>query len=47
MIGHRAAYARRGINLDLGERLALGFQFRLAKSRADCVREAANTTRRV
>jgi hypothetical protein len=35
MIGFQAAYARRGIKLELGERLALGFQFHLAKSRED------------
>jgi hypothetical protein len=31
MIGFQAAYARRGIKLELGERLALGLQFHLAK----------------
>ena len=30
MIGFRAAYARRGIKLELGERLALGYQFHIA-----------------
>ena len=41
MIGFQAAYARRGIKLELGERLALGFQFHIAKSREDAMREAA------
>ena len=30
MIGFQAAYARRGIKLELGERLALGYQFHIA-----------------
>jgi alkanesulfonate monooxygenase SsuD/methylene tetrahydromethanopterin reductase-like flavin-dependent oxidoreductase (luciferase family) len=41
MIGFQAAYARRGIELELGERLALGFQFHIAKSREDGMSEAA------
>jgi alkanesulfonate monooxygenase SsuD/methylene tetrahydromethanopterin reductase-like flavin-dependent oxidoreductase (luciferase family) len=41
MIGFQAAYARRGVKLELGERLALGFQFHIAKSREDGMREAA------
>jgi len=41
MIGFQAAYARRGIKLELGERLALGFQFHIAKSREESMREAA------
>jgi alkanesulfonate monooxygenase SsuD/methylene tetrahydromethanopterin reductase-like flavin-dependent oxidoreductase (luciferase family) len=41
MLGFQAAYARRGIKLELGERLALGFQFHIAKSREDGMREAA------
>ena len=41
MIGFQAAYARRGIELGLGERLALGFQFHIAKSREDGMRETA------
>jgi len=41
MIGFQAAYARRGIKLELGERLALGFQFHIARSREDGMREAA------
>src|SRR3989440_3529363 len=41
MLGFQAAYARRGIKLELGERLALGFQFHIAKSREQAIREAA------
>jgi alkanesulfonate monooxygenase SsuD/methylene tetrahydromethanopterin reductase-like flavin-dependent oxidoreductase (luciferase family) len=41
MLGFQAAYARRGIKLELGERLALGFQFHIAKSREAAMREAA------
>jgi alkanesulfonate monooxygenase SsuD/methylene tetrahydromethanopterin reductase-like flavin-dependent oxidoreductase (luciferase family) len=41
MLGFQAAYARRGIKLELGEKLALGFQFHIAKSREDGMREAA------
>src|SRR5216683_6559566 len=41
MIGFQAAYARRGIKLELGERLALGFQFHIARSREDGMSEAA------
>src|ERR1700680_4752825 len=41
MIGFQAAYARRGIKLELGERLALGFQFHIAKNREAGMREAA------
>ncbi len=41
MVGFQAAYARRGIKLELGEKLALGFQFHIAKSREDGMREAA------
>jgi alkanesulfonate monooxygenase SsuD/methylene tetrahydromethanopterin reductase-like flavin-dependent oxidoreductase (luciferase family) len=41
MIGFQAAYARRGVHLELGERLALGFQFHIARSREDGMREAA------
>ncbi len=33
MEGFRAAYARRGIQLEPGERLSLGFQFHIAESR--------------
>src|SRR5205809_2535996 len=41
MVGFQAAYARRGVKLELGERLALGYQFHIAKSREQAIREAA------
>src|SRR5579863_7547466 len=41
MLGFQAAYARRGVQLELGERLAIGFQFHIAKSREAAMREAA------
>ena len=41
MLGFQAGYARRGIKLELGERLALGYQFHIAKSREQAIREAA------
>jgi alkanesulfonate monooxygenase SsuD/methylene tetrahydromethanopterin reductase-like flavin-dependent oxidoreductase (luciferase family) len=41
MLGFQAAYARRGIKLELGEKLALGFQFHIAKNREEGMREAA------
>jgi alkanesulfonate monooxygenase SsuD/methylene tetrahydromethanopterin reductase-like flavin-dependent oxidoreductase (luciferase family) len=41
MLGFQAAYARRGVKLELGERLALGFQFHIAKNREAAIREAA------
>src|SRR5690348_12906775 len=41
MIGFQAAYARRGIKLELGERLALGYQFHISSSREQAIREAA------
>ena len=41
MLGFQAAYARRGIKLELGERLALGFQFHIAKNREEGMRETA------
>ena len=41
MLGFQAAYARRGVKLELGERLALGFQFHIAQSREAAMREAA------
>jgi alkanesulfonate monooxygenase SsuD/methylene tetrahydromethanopterin reductase-like flavin-dependent oxidoreductase (luciferase family) len=41
MLGFQAAYARRGVELELGERLALGFQFHIAQSREAAMREAA------
>src|ERR1700686_5700516 len=41
MLGFQAAYARRGVKLELGERLALGFQFHIAKDREAGIRESA------
>jgi alkanesulfonate monooxygenase SsuD/methylene tetrahydromethanopterin reductase-like flavin-dependent oxidoreductase (luciferase family) len=41
MVEFRAAYARRGIQLELGERLSLGYQFFIAGSREAGMREAA------
>src|SRR6202158_5971777 len=41
MIGFQAAYARRGIKLELGERLALGYQFHISSSREQAISEAA------
>jgi hypothetical protein len=41
MLGFQAAYARRGVKLELGERLALGYQFHIASSREQAIREAA------
>jgi len=41
MIGFQQAYARRGVKLELGERLALGYQFHIASSREQAIREAA------
>jgi len=41
MIGFQAAYARRGVHLELGERLALGYQFHISSSREQAIREAA------
>ncbi len=41
MTGFREAYARRGIQLEPGERMALGFQFHIANSREQAIREAA------
>jgi len=38
MLGFQAAYARRGIHLELGERLALGYQFHIASSREQAIR---------
>src|ERR1700722_10515348 len=37
----QAAYERIGINLELGERMAVGFQFHIAKSKEDGMKEAA------
>ena len=42
MTEFRAAYARRGIELQPGERLALGYQFFIAESREAAMRQAAN-----
>ena len=41
MTGFREAYARRGIELQPGEKLALGYQFRIAESREAAMRAAA------
>jgi hypothetical protein len=41
MLGFQAAYARRGIKLESGERLALGYHFHIASSREQAIREAA------
>jgi alkanesulfonate monooxygenase SsuD/methylene tetrahydromethanopterin reductase-like flavin-dependent oxidoreductase (luciferase family) len=40
LLGFQAAYARRGVKLELGERLALGYQFHIASSREQATREA-------
>jgi alkanesulfonate monooxygenase SsuD/methylene tetrahydromethanopterin reductase-like flavin-dependent oxidoreductase (luciferase family) len=40
MEGFRAAYARRGIKLEPGERLSLGFQFHIAETREKAMAEA-------
>ena len=40
MDGFRAAYKRRGIDLEAGERLSLGYQFHIASSREQGMREA-------
>src|ERR1700720_4502609 len=41
MLGFQAAYARRGVKLELGERLAFGYQFHISSSREQAIREAA------
>ncbi len=41
MLEFQAAYARRGQHLELGERLALGYQFFIAESREAAMRQAA------
>ncbi|WP_421994521.1 LLM class flavin-dependent oxidoreductase [Reyranella sp.] len=41
MVEFRAAYARRGVELALGERLSLGYQFFIAESREAAMRAAA------
>jgi hypothetical protein len=42
MLGFQAAYKRRGTKLELGERLARGYQFHIASSREQAMREAAS-----
>jgi len=39
MIGFREAYKRRGIELELGGRLALGYQFHIAPRREQAIRD--------
>src|SRR5215469_16166515 len=41
LLGFQAAHARRGVKLELGERLALGYQFHIASSHEQAMREAA------
>jgi alkanesulfonate monooxygenase SsuD/methylene tetrahydromethanopterin reductase-like flavin-dependent oxidoreductase (luciferase family) len=41
MLAFQAAYKRRGVDLEFGERLALGYQFHIAASREQAIREAA------
>jgi len=41
MTGFQAAYARRGITLAPGERLALGYQFHIAESKEAAMKKAA------
>jgi alkanesulfonate monooxygenase SsuD/methylene tetrahydromethanopterin reductase-like flavin-dependent oxidoreductase (luciferase family) len=41
MNGFREAYARRGVQLEPGERLALGFQFHISSNKEQAIREAA------
>ncbi|HZP98401.1 MAG TPA: LLM class flavin-dependent oxidoreductase [Reyranella sp.] len=41
MQGLQAAYARRGIKLALGERIAIGFQFHIAESKEAAIKKAA------
>jgi alkanesulfonate monooxygenase SsuD/methylene tetrahydromethanopterin reductase-like flavin-dependent oxidoreductase (luciferase family) len=41
MIGFRDAYARRGVKLEMGEKLALGYQFHISSSREQAIKEAA------
>jgi alkanesulfonate monooxygenase SsuD/methylene tetrahydromethanopterin reductase-like flavin-dependent oxidoreductase (luciferase family) len=40
MVGFQAAYARRGIQLQMGERLSLGYQFCIAESREAAMAKA-------
>ena len=46
MTAFHAAYARRGIELELGERLSLGYQFFIAESREAAMRKAGKVLRR-
>jgi hypothetical protein len=41
MLGAQAAYARRDVKLELGERLALGYQFHISLSREQAIHEPA------
>jgi hypothetical protein len=41
MMGFQQAYNGRGIELELGEGLTLGYQFHIASSREQAIREAA------
>ena len=41
MEGFRQAYARRGVHLQPGEKLALGYQFHIASSKEQAIKEAA------
>jgi alkanesulfonate monooxygenase SsuD/methylene tetrahydromethanopterin reductase-like flavin-dependent oxidoreductase (luciferase family) len=40
MVGFQAAYARRGIKLAMGEKLALGYQFHIAESKEAAMKKA-------
>jgi alkanesulfonate monooxygenase SsuD/methylene tetrahydromethanopterin reductase-like flavin-dependent oxidoreductase (luciferase family) len=40
MLGFQAAYARRGIKLAMGEKIALGYQFHIAESREAAMKKA-------
>jgi hypothetical protein len=46
MLGFQAADARRGTKLELGERQVLGYQFPIASSREQAIREAARIMKR-
>jgi alkanesulfonate monooxygenase SsuD/methylene tetrahydromethanopterin reductase-like flavin-dependent oxidoreductase (luciferase family) len=41
MEGFRQAYARRGVHLEPGERMALGYQFHISSSKEQAIKEAA------
>jgi hypothetical protein len=41
ILGFQAACARRGIRLELGEQLVLGYRCHIASSREQAIREAA------